>query len=203
MHPLEKHVLDRRWPLPLLGVCAMTDTSRVRELLDAANKTRSFTDSDGVVGLLILAIERLCDEVDNHEHTYVGPTGLGGRFYTTQPQRDTDGAAHGAVHEGPAGQEEAMSADDILDGHECAGATRVKHKRPRRLALLCGGCGCDHSESWVFIVGRTRLGNPNGRERFAHVRLCADCQVERVDDITMFINGLADGWVSWREEVWP
>lgn len=181
----------------------MTDTSRVRELLDAANKTRSFTDSDGVVGLLILAIERLCDEVDNHERTYVGPTGLGGRFYTTQPQRDTDGAAHGAVHEGPAGQEEAMSADDILDGHECAGATRVKHKRPRRLALLCGGCGCDHSESWVFIVGRTRLGNPNGRERFAHVRLCADCQVERVDDITMFINGLADGWVSWREEVWP
>ena len=72
----------------------MTDTSRVRELLDAANKTRSFTDSDGVVGLLILAIERLCDEVDNHERTYVGPTGLGGRFYTTQPQRDTDGAAH-------------------------------------------------------------------------------------------------------------
>ena len=53
----------------------------------------------------------------------------------------------------------------------------------------------------MFIVGRTRLGNPNGRERFAHVRLCADCQVERVDDITLFINGLADGWVSWREEV--
>lgn len=92
--PPGEHVLDRRWPLPLLGVCAMTDTSRVRELLDAANKTRSFTDSDGVVGLLILAIERLCDEVDNHERTYVGPTGLGGRFYTTQPQRDTDGAAH-------------------------------------------------------------------------------------------------------------
>lgn len=180
----------------------MTDTSRVRELLDAANKTRSFTDSDGVVGLLILAIERLCDEVNNREHTYVGPTGWGDRFYTTQPQRDTDSAAPEHYMKAQ-GQEEAMSADDILDGHECAGATRVKHKRPRRLALLCGGCGCDHSESWVFIVGRTRLGNPNGRERFAHVRLCADCQVERVDDITMFINGLADGWVSWREEVWP
>ena len=54
--PPGEHVLDRRWPLPLLGVCAMTDTSRVRELLDAANKTRSFTESDGVVGLLILAL---------------------------------------------------------------------------------------------------------------------------------------------------
>ena len=95
--------------------------------------------------------------------------------------------------------------EEFLALQRASGRYRAQWSRP---GLLClprspAATAPDDSESWVFIVGRTRLGNPNGRERFAHVRLCADCQVERVDDITLFINGLADGWVSWREEVWP
>jgi hypothetical protein len=37
---------------------------------------------------LIRAITLLLDELEAHQHTYYGPTGMASQAYTTQPQRD-------------------------------------------------------------------------------------------------------------------
>ena len=61
----------------------------------ARHLAQSVRRDDVAVDLLAQAVEALCDELEAHQHSYVGPRGAGGGlWYTTLPQMDTEAAAH-------------------------------------------------------------------------------------------------------------
>ena len=70
----------------------MNNIDRARALIDKANECRT----EGAIGFLVLALEAICDELQDHQHSYRGPAGIAGQWCNTGPRRDTDSAAHAA-----------------------------------------------------------------------------------------------------------
>jgi hypothetical protein len=68
-----------------------------------------------------------------------------------------------------------------------------------RLTPTCFGCGCERSQSWLFVSGQTKLGHPQGGGVWARTLLCADCEANLPDKLVAFIDGLDDGWVCVRD----
>jgi hypothetical protein len=67
------------------------------ELTDKARQAASDADTapggSAAVGYLIEAIKALCDELEAHQHSYYGPSGMAGQWLNTQSERHVESAS--------------------------------------------------------------------------------------------------------------